>query len=417
MKSFQSKDRYWKPFLFDLFGGNGALLLDKFELADDISHEERYIKRKSGENGVSDEKNIIQTIIDAKNKEKEIVQEKIDKFNFFAKEAGLNKNLVEDVERNISDLNSRKYYLSYEKDKINESMESRESIDLKEIEKIFNEARIYFPKELVGDYEDLINFEKDITKEREKYLKEELIEIENELENIQTKLFEYNEKRFFALKILKEKDTFIKFKIYQRDIINIESEIKDYRNQLNNISDINKLEEGVDKLKGRLRDVADGIKSEVDKVLSGDEYKEIQYIFSEIYRESMDDTAVIGIGVNKENNVDFKTVTLNQTKLTGKGDGYTATRVQCVAFIIAVLIHYSKYEYFNFCYLDGGLENWGDNPVKNFIKLFKRYSSMYNIQLIVSMIKSDVPQGLNIEEENVVRKLDKDDLLFGGKGF
>ncbi|MCK9438787.1 DUF2326 domain-containing protein [Patescibacteria group bacterium] len=417
MKSFKSKDRYWKPFLFDLFGGNGVLLLDKFELADDISHEERYIKRKSNENGVSDEKNIIQTIIDTKNKERESVQRKIDQFNFFAKEAGLNKDLIEDIEKNISDLNSRKYYVTYEKDKINESIESRESVDLKEIEKIFNEAKIYFPKELVNDYEDLISFERDITKEREKYLKEELVELENELESIQTKLIEYNEKRFFALETLKEKDTFVKFKIYQRDIIDIESEIKDYRNQLDNISDIKKLEEGVQQLKRKIEVIIDEIKNEVDKVLSGNEYREIQNIFSEIYKESMDDTAVIGINMNKENNVDFKTVTLNQAKLTGKGDGYTATRVQCVAFIVAILLYYSKYSYFNFCYLDGGLENWGDNPVKNFIKLFKRYSTQYDVQLIVSMIKSDVPQGFDIEKENIVRKLDKDDLLFGGKGF
>jgi uncharacterized protein YydD (DUF2326 family) len=150
---------------------------------------------------------------------------------------------------------------------------------------------------------------------------------------------------------------------------------------------------------------------------SNDIFSSINKIFTEIYKKTMDTTAVLIVRPNKYGNPEFeaKTIGKNPDQLTGKSEGYTSTKVQCAAFILSVLSVYSltNKNFYKFAYFDGLFEGWGDNPKKNFIEIIRDYCNKYHIQFIVSMIKSDMPLGFKFKKDEIIISLDENKTLFG----
>lgn len=101
------------------------------------------------------------------------------------------------------------------------------------------------------------------------------------------------------------------------------------------------------------------------------------------------------------------------SELTGKGDCYTSTKILCASFVLAILIHYSTKSLFRFAYHDGILESWGDNQKIYFIELIRSYCKEFDIQYVISLIKSDIPRNFKIEDQEIIRTLSGDNRLFG----
>ena len=154
------------------------------------------------------------------------------------------------------------------------------------------------------------------------------------------------------------------------------------------------------------------IKEEINK--DNIDYQAIKEIFREIYKKTFEYTANLVVQQNTQGNIDFDTIVLNISKdLTGKGDGYTSTKVLCASFVLAILVHYSTKSFFRFAYHDGILESWGDNHKIHFINLVRDYCSKYGIQYIISLIRSDIPNGFKLQDKEIIRTLSKKDELFG----
>jgi len=168
----------------------------------------------------------------------------------------------------------------------------------------------------------------------------------------------------------------------------------------------------VDEAKDKIKKLSDSVKEEIDK--DNLDYQEIRKIFQKIYKTTFEHTALLVVEPNSYGNINFETSVLNMSQnLTGKGDGYTSTKVLCASFVLAILIHYSSKSFFRFAYHDGVLESWGNNHKKHFINLVRKYCELNGIQYIISIIKSDIPSDFKIEDEEIIRTLSKTDLLFG----
>jgi uncharacterized protein YydD (DUF2326 family) len=99
---------------------------------------------------------------------------------------------------------------------------------------------------------------------------------------------------------------------------------------------------------------------------------------------------------------------------SGKGEGHTFMRGLCASFVLAILIHYSSKSFFRFAYHDWILDSrWHKHKIL-FIDLLREYAKQYDLQYIISLIKSDVPneQGFKFNDTEIVRTLSKDDKLF-----
>ncbi len=413
----RGKDIYWKPLLFHLLGFNKKLLEEKYSLDDDIKENENFIK-KSLKEKESEEIYKLKAAIEAKEVEKNEVAQKLNSFDFFEKEQSINFELVKNIETQISELNRREYALNYQIEQIQKSLDSsnKPSLKVEDIQTLFKEVEIFFPNDLTKTYQEVINFSEQITKEREKYLKEELIELQEKKDRVNLELKKLNSKRVSDLSMLQEKDTFIKYKKYQEDLVKLESEIFSYKQKLENAKALEKYQDEIDKNYEQVKKLANKIKEELDK--ENDNFGKIKKIFQEIYRKTFEYTALLIVEPNKNGNVEFKTDVLGQNQdSTAKDKGTTSKRILCASFVLAILINYSQNSFFRFAYHDGILEGWGDNHKIAFINLIREYCKEYNIQYIISLIKSEIPKSFDsvnsfFKENEIRRILGRKDTLF-----
>lgn len=413
-KKFQGNHKDWKPILFQLLGFNASLLKEKYEFDDEIADLKKDIKKLQNQNTSNNEMYKIKAAIDAKEIEKQEIQKRVDHFDFYQKEKNISFDLVRNIENEISSLNNRRYILIHNTEQIQRSLESQNkpSLQLSDIKELFEEVKIHFPNNLSKTYEEVLNFSSQITKEREKYLKEELVDLKEELKQVSQKLKLLNQERAEMLSFIKEKDTFVKYKKYQEELIKIENEIYSYHQMLNEAKTVENYQKSIDNISNEIKSLSYSIKSEIDK--ENINYQKIREIFRIIYKRTFEFTALLFVQPNKFGNVNFETSVLNlDQNLTGKGDGYTSTKILCASFVLAILIHYSSNSFFRFAYHDGLLESWGDNHKIHFIKLLRNFCEEYQIQYIISLIKSDIPTNFELRDSEIVRTLGKKDLLFG----
>ena len=410
-ESYSHKSR--KPLLFNLFGFDHTILQSKYDLDYEVKEELKQIKKTRNE-GTTDKKYKVKAAIEAKKIERDSLKEKLDAFNFYQKEQKINFNLVKQIESEISILNKEQYSLNYSIEQIQKSLDSKNapSIQVQDIEKLFEEVQIFFPDSLTKEYKDVLNFSSQITKERKKYLKEELSELSAKNKKVKIRLEKLNNERSQSLSALQEKDTFLKYKKFQEELISIENEIFHYNESLKGAKTIENLEISLNNTKDKIKELSVTIKNEIDK--DSADYKAIRAYFQEIYKITFEYTALLIVEPNTNGNINFETVVLNQSKdITGKGDGYTSTKVLCASFVIAILTHYSSQSFYKFAYHDGVIESWGDNHKIQFINLIRDYCEKYDIQYTFNLIKSDLPSGFQFDDNEIIRTLSKGDELFG----
>lgn len=413
LDKFRGKDAFWKPALFSLLGFEANTLQKKYQLDEQRVEENKFLTRLQA-NGESEEIYKIRAAIDAKNQEQEELRKKVGEFDFFQKEQSVNYELVTTTEAKIADLNKERYNLDYKVEQIRKSLDSNNKavVDFDEVKALFGEVKLYFPENLKQEYEAVSTFSKQISTERSKYLKQELTDAEDKLKSIRTQLIELNQERANMLSLLRQKDTFIKYQSYQDDIAGISAQIATFKAQLEDAQTVRKYQEGLEKTKTAISKLSTSIKEQIDQ--DNQDYTQIRQLFQSTFKEIMNYTALLVVQPNRENNVDFEVVVLDQAKdTTGKGNGHTATKTLCACFAIATLSHYSKKSFFRFAYHDGVYGDAGDNPRINLTKVAREYCDKYGIQYIVSAIASDFPAGTAPQEGEVRRTLTEKDTLFG----
>ena len=213
LSKFIGRDVFWKPFMFDLLGFKGTLLQKKYENDKKIEKLNTFINNLKNEYSVKvDIRDEIVARMNLKKQESEEVEGQIDKFNFYEQDKSLIKKGVDEIEVAISSLNSLAYGLEYEIKRLESSIRNNFSFDLEKVKKVFEDANIFFPDQLKHDYEDLIHFNHQLTKERNKLLKTTLNEKRDELQGANDELRKLNKEKEDLLSILQDTEVFEKFK-------------------------------------------------------------------------------------------------------------------------------------------------------------------------------------------------------------
>ncbi|WP_346917379.1 DUF2326 domain-containing protein [Clostridium sp.] len=391
LKKFAGNDGSWKPFLFELLGFDGQDLIKKYEKEESKKTKDKLIKEIEGKFSVSaDKKDKIRGMIQIKENEKENLQNEIDAFNFLLKENEINEVLINDIEDRVSKLNTLVYNLKYEIKSINDSIKIELDYNFEDIKEIYDEVKIYFHDQLKRDYNKLLEFNNKVTKERNKYLNETLIKKENELTKTECKLEELNSRRKELLSALKEKDTFKKFKRYQSQIIYIEKEISDLKNELDNIDVIKNLNKEIDGTKTEINKFIEAIDNQITS--GNDLYTKIRATFYELTQKIINKTGILSIEQNKSGNVEFHAEISNlDDELTSQGNGNTYKKILCACFDLAVLICYSNKSFYKFVYHDGILESLDNRKKLNYLDVLDKICLDNGLQIIVTLIEDDLP--------------------------
>lgn len=392
-KFSKGQDIHWKPFMFDLLGFRGNLLTSKYEIDNQISEQKTFINKIKNQFAVdTEEQDKIKGAIELKTIEQKELQEEIDNFNFYQQERKLNKELVEDVESKISELNTAEYNLEFDLDKTKQSFTQNISFDIDQLKGIYAEAEIFFPDKLVKDYKSLEEFNKRITEERNKYLEEKIVMLTKQLKDIRVALQTYDNKRNQILSVLKDKDSFNKFKSYQIDLTKVEGEISRLEEKLKSIDKIAVLNETTNKLSEDLESLVKKINVQIS---ANDNriYPEIRRVFHNIFKFIFNAPAIIFMRQNGQGNIEFKVEVTkeNEVDITAEGKGNTYQKLLCISFDLAVLVAYSKNSFYRFVYHDGALEGLDNRKKINFISVIRKYCIENNLQYIFTSIEHDVP--------------------------
>ena len=411
LNKFKGKHKDWKPFVFDLLGFDGKLILEKLEIEEEIDTLKGKVKTLKLEAQIdTSEKDRLEGLLEIKKNELFEVRTLIDRFNFFKEDILTNKKLVEEIDVQLQAFNTDRYRISYEINKIESSLSDIiDDIDNKTISDLFEEVNLYYPQQLKKEYNDLISFQKSLTIERKKYLLETLTELKGEYSDLNSKIRVIENQKGELLSLLTQKDSYQKFKEYQKKTVSLEVEVERIDDKIQAIDNSLIIENDIAEKKESITNYILALKD----ALSERKHSNINKIFNSIIKEILDTNALISLKLNNHGNIEFNADYQNKVDFlnTSESQGTTYKKLLCVAFDLSLLVNFSDKSFYKFVYHDGVLEGLDDRIKIRYIKLVKELCEKYDLQYIVTLIDSDLPKDMpNLIEENDIclRLNDKD---------
>ncbi|MBF0320431.1 MAG: DUF2326 domain-containing protein [Nitrospirae bacterium] len=402
LDKFKSSHKDWKPYLAHILGFNAEIIKEHYSKYEELLKKlevEKIIKNELGES--ADNLSEIEGILSIKQSETEIKQKSLDAFDFRGNDKEKTKQLVDEIDAEIADLNSKRYYLMHNKKKIDSSLdEERILFNPEEASKLFEEAGVFFEGQIKRDFEQLIKFNRAITEERRSYLLEERAEIDAQLKDVNSQLNDYGNKRSGTLSFLSETDTFLKYKHLTNELVILKADIEsleDKRKKLHRLQELRKEIRMLDSEKKQLQTLIeeDAAKLNSDK---GALFDKIRILFNKIIEEIVDQKAVLSVEPNREGHLDFRSEFLDREGNTTSADmGHTYKKLLCIAFDMAILNAHASDRFPHFVFHDGVFESLDDRKKKNLIRVIRQYSDN-GIQHIITLIDSDLPQQISSEE-------------------
>ncbi|PAC95365.1 DUF2326 domain-containing protein [Bacillus paralicheniformis] len=393
LTKFRGSDSSWKPAIAQLLGFNGALIKEKYLKESEIKDELTLFNDMEQKLKINlNQLNQIKSLLDISEAKKEKLLTKIDDFDFYMNERELNRELIEEIETNISKLNSKEYKLKYEIKKTQESLRNSVPFDISKLQTLFSEIKIFFPNELKKEYGDLVKFNNDITEERNLLLEENLAILQKDLEYVNNKLRKENKRRNEILSLLKEKDSFTKFKKYQMELVEVENEISNLLSKMDNYDLLKEMDDAIKAKEATLQNIIDRIEHHLNQ--GNNLFKQIAIDFSQLVLEILGETAILFYEINDSKNVEFraKIIGIDEAELTSKSDGYSYRKMLCVCFDLAVLINYPTEKFYQFAYHDGSLESLSNTKKIKYINKIRELCSNNGIQYIFTALEDDIPR-------------------------
>lgn len=411
LSKFTFDEKKWKTFMFSLLGFDSTAVAEKYIVEEEIKQKNKVIReQEEGFNINSNQKDEVEGFVQVLTKSKQERIQELDSLNFYNQDNKVIVELVDEIETKIGELNKHSYNLQFEIKKITESLKSDFSFDFELIKEVFGEVQLHFPDQLAKSYEELIEFNKQITIERKDLLKETLSKKTDELREIKLSLFKLNKEKEKFRDVIQDNSVIKKLKEYQNELIGLEHEIARHEAQLNSIKIIESKKSEIDRLSDELKVAVQKLSAIIDNTSSNSKYLRIRNYFSEFAQAILNYPAIISISKNSNNNVEYG-YRVGETK---KGDGNTYRKMLCVAFDLAILAEYSNESYFKFVYHDDVFSNQENKIRIRLLNLIKEYCTKYNIQYILSIIKDDLPRDENnnpimfTDEEIIMELHDKD---------
>lgn len=410
------KHKDWKPFMFDLLGFNGNLLLEKYNLDEEIQQQEKVIAAQERDSDIkANEKDKIVGQIQFKEKEKSQVEKDLDNLDFYSQDVK-SIELADNLEQQVSSLNSELYKVDFDIRKLNQSIEEKTLFDADLVKETFEQVKVYFPNDLTKSYRDLEDFNNKLTEERNNLLRQTLEERLARKKEITSNLIELNKQKLRYSELIQENSVIKKYKEYQTELRKIENELGRLQSKFEAFDVIDKKNESIKGFKDELSKTVQVIENVVNTTLQNKKYSVIRNTFAELVKQILPDiTGLISIKLNASGNVDFDydTVGIGNSK-TAQDKGYTYRKILCMAFDLSVLINYRNESYFRFVYHDDAFGSEDNRIKQRLLQVIREVCEKHGIQYICTVIKDELPKeaGKTIEfseKEIILRLNDKDD--------
>lgn len=402
LRKFAGPHSDWKPFVAHILGFNDQLmeqLYKKEELLEKKKSMERTVQSEMG--GSVEDVSKIEGILLLKHKEAEKKKRLLDDFDFRVQDQNSTEKLVNEINERIAVLNAKRYSHNQNRKKIVASLKDDEIIfNPDEAELIFKEAGILFKGQIKKDFQQLIDFNRAITDERRNYLREELLEIENDIKNINIELNSLGKERSEMLSFLSETDIFEKYKKVSDEMVRLRADITSLERQRSYLHRLQELRTEIRTLDEECSSLHIQIEANVEKQNSDQNslFSKIRLFLSEIVEDVIDRKALLSVSCNKVGHLEFKAEILDESGNATSADlGYTYRKLLCIAFDLAVMRAHLNEKYPRFVYHDGVFESLDDRKKENLLTIIRKYAE-FGLQPIITVIDSDLPMRVSSDE-------------------
>ena len=395
-KSSRSKHSQWKPFLAHILGFDGNLLDAMYKKGVEVDDKEAEQKRRAREFGTeSVDAGKIDSLLILKREEVARKEEFLGSFNFREPDRLQTEQLVDELDENISSKNTAQYRYMSDLKKIKNSLEEDKiSFNPDEAEKLFGDAGILFGGQLKKDFQQLIEFNREISTERKGYLVAERNEIIKTLDEVSIELQELGSRRANILSYLQDSDSFDKFRSLTKELIGLKSNIEELERRA--------------KFNRQQRDAASRIKAvtdEFEKLVNGVEDNRLQQLtdkkdsiisttirfLNDIMEKVISRPAVLSVSTNSNGNLNFEASIQGIANDKSDADkGTTYKKLLCIAFDMAILRSHLPHNFPRFVFHDGILEAMEDRTKQRIIDVTRSYADE-GIQSIITLVDSDLP--------------------------
>ncbi len=397
LRRFANSHADWKPFLAHILGFDAALIGEHYakEAAlDDMESKSATIRQELGGGNIEDAGKI-DGILLLKTQEVEKKQALLDRFDFRSEDKSETKLLVDKVDERIAVLNARRYSLMANRKKIAASLQDDQILfNPDEAAKLFEEAGVLFGGQIKRDFQQLIEFNRAITEERQGYLVEERADIDVELKAVNAELTALGKRRAEMLAFLSETDTFAKYKRFSSELVTLRADIQSLQRQRDFVHRLQQLRTDIRSLQEEKIHLLSAIEADVEaKSANADSlFSAIRLYFNEIVEEVIDSKALLNVSVNRMGHLEFKAELLDEAgNATSADRGHSYRKLLCIAFDLALIRAHLGEAFPRFAYHDGVLESLDDRKKEVLISVLRRYTGM-GIQSIVTLIDSDLPK-------------------------
>ena len=404
-------DIQWKPYIMELFGYGYKttyemlkLRKEKEDIAAQLSdYNDKYFREL-------EEKKSIQKIYEEKIK---LLKSDLEKYNYDKIDKSITDELVKNILNEISRLNTIRYNLEYDIQNIRQNIDKEiNTMDISEIEMLYKEAKVYFGKDIIKDYKDLIKFNEQISKERIKSLNNILEEKEKRLVRIEEELKKKNEEQKNAIKILENNNMILK-------ILSHNDELKKYELEEAKISrELEIMQKNID-LKEREEQIITDINkcaNEIRKNFNSNTNilsENIKKLFSEYTNKVLYDLrGDILLYPNLNGYPDFKInlYSVKSGKVTAENDGNSYNKHIKCCLDLSIVTGYiqSDEKFFKFLFHDASIEALDLRLKKSYLELVKDLCSKYKIQYITTAIYDEISDKeiYDFIEQDIILKLD-----------
>lgn len=402
-------DGLWKPHVAALLGLDGELAIQNYQIKSEIQALNKIIHLQGFEiSSLSEHLSKIDNDLLLKKEALKQHENLIHDLNFNSIDQENIEELVEELESEISQKNTLEYSLKSNIKRVEESLSIDQiQFNSKKVKDLFDETSILLPDQIIKDFDQLVDFNKKITRERNKYLKEELVELRAELIEVRNTLKELNKKRSEQLCFLTETDILKKIKNSSNYISDIKGDIEYIKQQKISIEKILLLEESKHNLEEKLSTLHKKIQINLTKVTadSTSTLSKVRIYFNEIIKVVLSHSGQVLVYLNKEGNFEFNATFRNSKgENTSEDEGHSYKKFLCIAFDLAIAMAYKDSSYPKFLYIDGVFEGLDDRKKRKMLEILNRFC-VAGFQIIITSICSDIAS-IRTQDDNLIKNTD-----------
>jgi uncharacterized protein YydD (DUF2326 family) len=409
LRKFQSKDRYWKPFLAHLLGFDGEKVSTHYQLEEDVDSKKKdaeVLRRELG--GEHEDASKIEGLLLLKNRDAATKKNDLDAYNFSEEDRRKSHEVVGELESAVARLNNERYSLLSMESRIKNALgDGQIDFNPDDAKKLFEEIGVFFDGQLKKDFEQLVQFNRQLTIERSNYLREELQEITDKLVATNAELRDLNARRQEALKFIGSKDFFEKYRELSEEYSELRAEIISLEAQKETLHRLQEARSALRLLEDNEETARRAVEDNVSEINSNQDslFASVRVFFNEIIEEVISQKALIKVDTNNVGHIVFDTEILDaKNKPTSADEGNTYKKLLSIAFDLALLRAHILEPFPRFVFHDGVFEAVERRKREKLLDVVRRYADM-GVQYIITLVDSDMPPsdaGSSFTDEEIV---------------